>query len=314
MATHLANPWGKSNLKLVASELTTMQKTWLIHEIKFHGQSCAHLGNRYGIDRKMLSKWGNIYSKNTSVTVSGGRPVLFSPVELVSLKKDLTKEVYNVKKEDFDKNLQTKHIKQVNASTNRATCSINPISRRSVKRYMEKMEVKDGNAEQTTDARAKATGDKINAISVAAAHYLMMPLTNPNITINTDGTSYQTGGGLTDKVKIVYDPEEQIRRGTPLKVLPVKGSSLTAFFVKFYLCMNATGTTAPPIYIVADINMMEGEIGVHEVPELGIGIEVNSSKVRERYLRKTTCPSKLVLSKMAGPEMISFLTAGDFSS
>ena len=78
-------------------------------------------------------------------------------------------------------------------------------------------------------------------------------------------------------VKIIYDPEEQIRRDTPLKVLPVKGSSLTAYFVKFYLCMNATGTTAPPIYIVADINMKEGEIDVQEAPGLGIGTEVNSS-------------------------------------
>jgi hypothetical protein len=59
----------------------------------------------------------------------------------------------------------------------------------------------------------------------------MMPLTDPNITINADGTSYQTGGGLTDKVRIVYDPEEQLKRGVPLKAMPEKGTSLTAFFV-----------------------------------------------------------------------------------
>ena len=276
MATRLANPWGKSNLKLNVKDLTSMQKTWLIHEIKFHGQSCANLGNRYGIDRKLLSKWVNVYAKNTSVSSGFGRPKLFSETDLISNKRDLNCEVYNVKKEDFVDNLQKEHVKLVTSSTQTASCSVKPISRRSIERYMQKMGVRDGNAEQTTDARAKATGDKINAISVAVAHFLMMPLSDPNITINADGTSYQTGGGLTDKVRIVYDPEEQAKRGMPLKVLPVKGSSHTAFFVKFYLCMTATGTTAPPIYIVADNNMKEGEIDVHEIPGLGIGTEVNS--------------------------------------
>ena len=47
---------------------------------------------------------------------------------------------------------------------------------------------------------------------------------------------------------------------------------MTAFFVKFYLCMTATG-----IYIVADNNMKEGLIDFYEVPGLGIGTEINSS-------------------------------------
>ena len=277
MHPRLANPWGKSQVKLEANSLNVLQKTWLIYEIKYHGQSCAKLGERYGIDRKLLSKWVLKYGQNTAVTTSAGRPPLFTKSCLIALKKDLNSQAYNVKKEDFVSTLVKKRVELVQASKNIATCSIDPVSRRSVGRRMIDMEVKCGNAEQTTDARAKATADKINAISVAAAHHLMMPLTDPHITINADGTSYQTGGGLTDQVAIVFDPEEQARRGTPLKVLPVKGSSLTAFFVKFYLCMNATGATAPPAYIVADNNMKEGTIDCYEVPGLGIGTEVDSS-------------------------------------
>jgi hypothetical protein len=41
--------------------------------------------------------------------------------------------------------------------------------------------------------------------------------------------------------------------------------------------MNATGTTAPPIYICADNNMEPGVIDVHEVAGLGIGTEVTTS-------------------------------------
>jgi hypothetical protein len=90
------------------------------------------------------------------------------------------------------------------------------------------MNLKLGYAEQTRDAGAIATANKFNAVSVAAAHYLMMPLTNPHIAINADGTSFKTGGALTDKIQVIFDPEEQRARGAPLKVLPVKGSYLTA--------------------------------------------------------------------------------------
>ena len=81
-----------------------------------------------------------------------------------------------------------------------------------------------------------------------------------------------------DQVTVVYDPNEQAKKGSALKVLPVKKSSLTAFFVKFCLCMNATGPTAPPIYIVSDTNMKEGEIDHYEIPGLDIGTEVDSSR------------------------------------
>jgi hypothetical protein len=127
-----------------------------------------------------------------------------------------------------------------------------------------------------TDARAVATANKYNAVSVAVAHYLLMPLTNPHIAINADGTSYQTGGALTDKIQVIYDPEEQKARGGPLKFLPVKGSILTAYSAKFYLCMNATGTTAPPVYICADSNMVDGAIDVHLVRGLGIGTDLTA--------------------------------------
>ena len=144
-----------------------------------------------------------------SITINAGRPNVLTSSSLATLKEDLSRETYNVKTEDFVKKLQKEHVKAVTTATRNASCSIDPVSRRSVGRYMGDLTLKIGNAEQTTDARAKATGDKINAISVAAAHFLMMPLSNPHITINADGISYQTGGGLTDKVSVIYDAEEQ---------------------------------------------------------------------------------------------------------
>jgi hypothetical protein len=157
------------------------------------------------------------------------------------------------------------------------------------------MNVKLDYTEQTTDARAIATANKFNTVSVAVAHYLMMPLTNPHIAIHADGTSFKTGGALTDEIQVIYDPEEQRAWGAPLKVLPVKGSCLTAYFVKIYLCMNATGTTAPPIYICADNNMEPGVIDVHEVAGLGIGTDALG------FTTLTYTPSECLNIDISGP-------------
>ena len=62
-------------------------------------------------------------------------------------------------------------------------------------RIQSNMGIRNGNAEQTTDARSKACADKINAISTPVAHFLMVPLTRPELMFNADGTSFQTGGG-----------------------------------------------------------------------------------------------------------------------
>jgi hypothetical protein len=57
--------------------------------------------------------------------------------------------------------------------------------------------------------------------------------------------------------------------------MPEAGTQLTGHFVKFDGCVTVGGMSAPPIYILADDNMKEGEIDVHEVPGLGLGTDVN---------------------------------------
>jgi hypothetical protein len=123
-------------------------------------------------------------------------------------------------------------------SSNMAMCSVKPIFRRSSARVEQKMNLKQGIAEQTTDTRAVATKEKLNSVSIAAAHYLTVPLSTPYLIINPDGASYSTGGGFTGEQK-----------GATSKVPAQKEIALTAFFVKYYLCMTAAGAIAAPIYI-----------------------------------------------------------------
>ena len=121
------------------------------------------------------------------------------PIE-TELRRRVTGGIHNITTADFETDLQKLHRENVVATTKTAECSVRPISRRSVGRLKTKLKLKKAKAEQTTDARALATADKLNSVSIAAAHYLMVPLTSPHLMINADSTSYATGGGLTSGI------------------------------------------------------------------------------------------------------------------
>lgn len=269
-------PFGRRASNLNVNELSISQKLWLVHEVLHHDVSYKFLTERYSLGESYIKGLVYKYKHKKAMRNGAGHPDLLGPAELDKVKAQVSAGIHNMNRAEFSKILQAELVAKVTKEKGIAECSIPPISRWTVKRNIEKMSLKLGYAEQTTDARAIATANKYNAVSVAVAHHLVMPLTDAHIAINADGTSYQTGGALTDKIQVIYDPEEQRARGGPLKVLPVKGSSLTAYFVKFYLCMNATGATAPPIYICADDNMVAGAIDVHLVPGLGIGTDLRA--------------------------------------
>lgn len=131
------------------------------------------------------------------------------------------------------------------------------------------------NAEKTTLARAAAVSDIRNLATFIAANHYMVPITNSNLIMNADATQCLTSGEAKRKVKV------KVLKGRntsddPLKVLPTDKDSLTAFFIKYYMVIGAGGSLAPPIFIVADENMTEGRINVHEVHGLGIGVDPSS--------------------------------------
>ena len=247
------------------------EKQWFISEIADHGKKSSDLAKRYSLDRNLLNRWVARYRKNGKVHGKGRPTIIGSPI-IKELKDLITNKIHNKTTTAFVDDLQSLHQKRMVEETNIAACSVKPVSRRSVGRVVQKMKLKKGKAEQTTDARAIATADKLNSVSIAAAHFLMVPLTSPYLIINADGTAYSTGGGLKDGVEVYYLADDQ--NGKTLKVPAQKESTLTSYFVKYYLCMTAAGAIATPIYICADDNMKEGIIDVHEVVGLGLGQEV----------------------------------------
>jgi hypothetical protein len=272
-------PWGRHNCKLGGTVLTNSEKTWIIHEMVYHKVLPATLVKKYQFSHKLLNKWVRRYKVCKVVSSKVGRQLLLKSPELRKIKDNMNREVYNTTVPEFRERLELEHVETILKERNIAKVSVDPLSRRSIKRYIDKLGLKKANAEQTTDARSKAVADKLNTVSCAVAHSLMVPMTVPCLMLNSDGTSIQTNLQTTDLVEVIFDPEEQLRRGRPLKIEPVKGGSLTAFFVKLYATICAEGYAAEPVFIIADPNMPKGEIDMYEVAGLCLGVDLDSNGI-----------------------------------
>ena len=105
----------------------------------------------------------------------------------------------------------------------------------------------------------------------------MVLLTSPYLMFNADDTSFQKEGGLTDLVKVKYLPDDwEAKGGRPLKVAAQKDGQLVSFFIKYCMFVNAVGNIGAPIYIIADFNMEENSIDVHEVKGMEICTDLHA--------------------------------------
>jgi hypothetical protein len=121
-------------------------------------------------------------------------------------------------------------------------------------------------ADVTTLARDQAEQDIRSAMAFAALCATLCPITPPPLLINVDATQFNVGGQDGGKRKVVVSKNAPRRN---LKVLPdPKNKRQLAYYIKYYLLIDAEGTRGDPIYILANELMGVEEIDVYEVREL----------------------------------------------
>ncbi|KAJ1410748.1 hypothetical protein B484DRAFT_402841 [Ochromonadaceae sp. CCMP2298] len=96
---------------------------------------------------------------------------------------------------------------------------------------------------------------------------------------------FTCGDKGTQPTKVVYTSH----RPKQLKTEPTTVSSGVCYFIKYYATINAAGDQARSIYILADDNMLPGEIDVKEVT--GIGSGASSKDISYFVFCKTRCPT-----------------------
>jgi hypothetical protein len=174
--------------------------------------------------------------------------------------------------------------KAVIATAAIAPCQVIPISKRSLERTKKLFEVREGDAEVSTAARDKALADPRNALSFATMNACCVPLSTPELIINVDATQFTCGDTKARGTKAAFVGKHPRN----VKVKAIKSDCLTSYFIKYYATNNAAGGQARPIYILADHEMRDQEIDVHEV--LGIGAGTSPKETAFIVFSKTRVP------------------------
>ena len=131
-----------------------------------------------------------------------GRPAILGGVQKAKLIECLTTSNYQMWTEDYKVKFQ--ELAEEHAEERHKTKSqVKKISRRTLARYEDELNIKTGNAEVTTNARAVATADIRNSVSFAVMNKYMVPLTQPALILNVDATQF-TVGEKHGKIQIKY--------------------------------------------------------------------------------------------------------------
>lgn len=256
-------PLGRTNRDLLHRTLNPIQKNWIGYKISSKELSAQDIHEAYNIPIANIYRYTELYKKGYVFYDGVGRPPCLGELQKEQLLAFLRTSDYQVSTREYDAKLQ-ELVQQTARDRKKAESQVNTLSPRTKKRIEQELEIKTGNAETTTNARALAVADIRNAVSFAAMNSLMVPLSHPALIMNVDGTQF-TVGCNKDKVQVKYVEATD----GPLKVLPQKSSgSGVAYFIKYYLLMAAEGFTSDPVYIMADDDMPEGDFAVYEVPGL----------------------------------------------
>lgn len=121
-----------------------------------------------------------------------------------------------------------------------------------------------------TDARIEAEKDPRNAYAMICLVKAYCEGLDRHLIFNWDATQYIVSDELQSKG--VYIKAERAEN-TPITA-PSQGG--LAFAIKLYHFHNASGFSAPPVFVVADDEMNEEELHVMQVKGLGLSNEMTS--------------------------------------
>ena len=288
------NPYDPGGQDLSKVRISVLGKMYFAYRISLDRKNAKVLAKLYSLKVDTLQRYYYNAKNGILMHERGGRPYVVSDEFSQVVVDKVTDQEVQISKEKF-----LDEISEAAKKTAEAQGKVVPekvyVDRMTRIRWEKRKGILTGLAELTTDARMVATASIKNAITFAAMNYLMVVLkkTNPLLIINADSTQFTVGGSGDSKCEVKYaDAPNAPRRNTgkrPLRALPKKGAdnSLTKYFIKFLLLINAAGMQADPIYILADDNMKEDEFRHYEIENLGVGTQLgNKGHV---LITKTRC-------------------------
>jgi len=266
----MTNLWVRRIPDLSERVLTIDEKTWLANRVINGDETVKELHLKSKISVSTLYGWISIIRSGNKL-LDNGRPPIIAEEHLSKIEDFITSSKTSISASIFEDEVHKYAVVTAQNRKNISESQVHRPSRRTFKTLEKRLNIKTGNAELTTNARAIACADVRNAVSMCAAQHLMVPLVDHYLILNMDATQYKVGNNSNEKTKVKFISRPSL--GKSLQVTKDKeNSGITSFFIKHYLLISAGGVAADPVYIIADDNMCKEDIDVHMVLGLGNGI------------------------------------------
>lgn len=273
----------KKDLSNVKS-FTSAEKKWFGTMISEGKYTVKEIQNRYNLksiaNRKWLEKLARHAKKGEVVKSNPGRPPLLTSEQKIELKEFIKPGVHKRTFEEWSDKANTQ------ASSNDK--KQRTLSKRSLKRLVDELGVKVGNAEETTNSRYEAERSKRNLMSLVVGLGIFASAVNNGLLLNRDATQYEIGS-REDKIKVIYAEKEKHK---PLKVAPEDhkgnyGGGLS-MFIKYDAIISGNGSVLEPVFIIQDDTLPKNQYRWYKVPGLTLGSDQNG--IGHVVLSHSRCP------------------------
>lgn len=253
-------------------KLTEANKEWIGRQVVEKIMGPTKLARKYNLKVCTVKKYAYRVRRGLQFRKTRGKPPLLEKDDEIELTTWLKNLRYCSRSDAFRKRFLeialSRHI-----ARGHSPLLFRKPSAKAIAKYEEKMGIMTKNAEATTNARAEAVADLQNAISFAAMNYGIVPYVLPQLIVNCDATQFTVGSESGRKIQV-----KVLTKSECYKVLPDESNKgITAYFIKYYLIMNAYGQISHPIFVVADETMAEDTIDVYRVPCLSLSVSLEST-------------------------------------
>ncbi len=151
---------------------------------------------RFGIGTHNINRWHRTLQKGAIPQGNGWRPPIFTP----EAKKFITKSLDIEGEEKFRmRPANYKVLLDSQAKVSAESRSIVPVdqiispSRHTIRRLEAELNINEGSAETTTDARAESVRDVRNLVSFIVLNMAIKDLVTASLIMNADATQYPVG-------------------------------------------------------------------------------------------------------------------------
>ena len=259
-------------------KLTNSQKLFLVDLVVDKGLRVTDVSGYFKISRTTLDTWVRHSKTGMMVHARKGRPSALDEISTANMLAHVnTGDGYHCTSTSFKEMFNKEKV----ATAKRygiASCYTISAAKSTIQRFEHLHGIEDRNGETTTNARAVACQDLVNAVGFAALTQYMVNErgTHPALIVNADATQFKVGGNDDQSVKVKY-PKEGKGVTTAFKTRDlVESEGLVSYFIKYLGLMSAVGVLASPVYIAADKNMEPEDLDVHWMPNLGVSTDVNA--------------------------------------